>query len=104
MCPLLIFLFICGGVESIRPRGVRVELASFYNPADEFSCLDGSGTIPFIQVNDDYCDCDVKYLVFTFILYNFTLESDSFPRDQRRSPLRTSLSRYETKITKIFLS
>ncbi|XP_023321352.1 glucosidase 2 subunit beta [Eurytemora carolleeae] len=58
MCPLLIFLLICSGVESIRPRGVRVELASFYNPADEFSCLDGSGTIPFIQVNDDYCDCD----------------------------------------------
>ena len=62
MFPLLIILFICGGVESIRPRGVRVELASLYNPADEFSCLDGSGTIPFIQVNDDYCYCDVNII------------------------------------------
>ncbi len=27
----------------------------------EFELLaDGSGTIPFIQVNDDYCDCDVS--------------------------------------------
>jgi len=35
-----------------------VELASLYNPAADFNCFDGSGTIPFIQVNDDYCDCD----------------------------------------------
>ena len=43
---------------AIRPRGVRAELATFYNPASDFACLDGSGSVPFIQVNDDYCDCD----------------------------------------------
>ena len=47
-------------VGSSRPKGVRVELASFYNPGSDFKCLDGSNTIPFIQVNDDYCDCEVS--------------------------------------------
>lgn len=52
-------LTLCSvGVISIRPRGVRAELGNFYNPASDFSCLDGSGSVPFIQVNDDYCDCD----------------------------------------------
>lgn len=41
-----------------RPKGVRAELASLYNPNMDFKCLDGSNTVPFIQVNDDYCDCD----------------------------------------------
>lgn len=31
---------------------------AFYNPLKDFSCLDGSGTFVFQQVNDDYCDCD----------------------------------------------
>lgn len=31
--------------------------ASFYDPTRDFNCLDGSGTIPFAYVNDDYCDC-----------------------------------------------
>ena len=30
---------------------------SFYSPGRDFACLDGSATIPFNQVNDDYCDC-----------------------------------------------
>ena len=30
---------------------------SFYSPGRDFTCLDGSATIPFNQVNDDYCDC-----------------------------------------------
>jgi len=51
-------MFACLMVEGSRPRGVRPELGSFYNPASDFSCMDGSGSIPFIQVNDDYCDCD----------------------------------------------
>jgi len=56
---LLLLLVSCAGTGwSIRPRGVRPELASLYNPAADFVCLDGSATIPFIQVNDDYCDCD----------------------------------------------
>jgi len=55
---LCLVLVLGGGCLGIRPRGVRVELASLYNPGAEFSCFDGSGSIPFIQVNDDYCDCD----------------------------------------------
>lgn len=31
---------------------------SFYDPGKDFQCLDGSATIPFLLVNDDYCDCD----------------------------------------------
>jgi len=51
-------LVLVSVVVSTRPKGVRVELASFYNPSMDFKCLDGSNTIPFIQINDDYCDCD----------------------------------------------
>ena len=29
----------------------------FYDPSKDFTCLDGSRTIPFSSVNDDYCDC-----------------------------------------------
>ncbi|KAL7424783.1 hypothetical protein Q5752_000467 [Cryptotrichosporon argae] len=38
-------------------RGVDPAFASAYAPADTFTCLDGSATIPFQAVNDDYCDC-----------------------------------------------
>lgn len=37
--------------------GVAFEKLSFYNPAKDFTCLDGSRTIRFLSVNDDYCDC-----------------------------------------------
>ena len=30
---------------------------SFYVPGKDFTCLDGSVTVPFSYVNDDYCDC-----------------------------------------------
>ena len=30
----------------------------FYDPSKDFTCIDGSMSIPFIMVNDDYCDCD----------------------------------------------
>lgn len=29
----------------------------FYDESKPFTCLDGLATIPFDQVNDDYCDC-----------------------------------------------
>lgn len=34
-------------------------VASKYEPNDQkmFQCLDGSGTIPYEHLNDDYCDC-----------------------------------------------
>lgn len=43
--------------EVPRPRGVSLSRASLYNPEKDFKCFDGSLTIPFIQINDDYCDC-----------------------------------------------
>lgn len=38
--------------------GVIPERASLYDPKKPFTCLDGSKTIPFSQINDDYCDCN----------------------------------------------
>uniref|UniRef100_A0A0K8T5A3 Glucosidase 2 subunit beta n=1 Tax=Lygus hesperus TaxID=30085 RepID=A0A0K8T5A3_LYGHE len=40
------------------PRGVRPNVATFYDPSKDFVCFDGLVTIPFSQVNDDYCDCN----------------------------------------------
>lgn len=40
-----------------RPRGVSLSKASLYNPSKDFTCFDGTVTIPFSYVNDDYCDC-----------------------------------------------
>ncbi|XP_004632877.1 glucosidase 2 subunit beta [Octodon degus] len=44
-------------VEVKRPRGVPLTNHHFYDESKPFTCLDGSATIPFDQVNDDYCDC-----------------------------------------------
>ncbi|CAH1243629.1 PRKCSH [Branchiostoma lanceolatum] len=44
-------------VEILRPRGVSLLHKPFYDESKPFTCLDGSATIPFDQVNDDYCDC-----------------------------------------------
>jgi len=44
--------------KCIRPRGVRPELASMYNPGQDFKCFDASNVISFSKVNDDYCDCE----------------------------------------------
>ncbi|KAL7639446.1 UNVERIFIED_CONTAM: hypothetical protein RMT77_009947 [Armadillidium vulgare] len=41
----------------LRPRGVPVSKSSFYDPSKSFTCFDGSWTIPFNYINDDYCDC-----------------------------------------------
>jgi protein kinase C substrate 80K-H len=39
-------------------RGVNPEFESSYTGVGgTFTCLDGSRTIPFSRVNDDYCDC-----------------------------------------------
>ena len=46
--------------QAARPRGVRPELGSMYNPSSDFKCFDASNVIPFSQVNDDYCDCEVR--------------------------------------------
>ncbi|XP_043090822.1 glucosidase 2 subunit beta [Puntigrus tetrazona] len=44
-------------VEIQRPRGVPLTKKPFYEENKPFTCLDGSRTIPFDRVNDDYCDC-----------------------------------------------
>jgi hypothetical protein len=45
--------------SSTLPHGVHPDLANFYSrlSSGHFHCLDGTGTIPADQVNDDYCDC-----------------------------------------------
>uniref|UniRef100_A0A669BAX6 Glucosidase 2 subunit beta n=1 Tax=Oreochromis niloticus TaxID=8128 RepID=A0A669BAX6_ORENI len=52
---LLLKLF--SAVEVQRPRGVPLSKRQFYEEGKPFTCLDGSRTIPFDRVNDDYCDC-----------------------------------------------
>uniref|UniRef100_A0A673GXC6 Glucosidase 2 subunit beta n=1 Tax=Sinocyclocheilus rhinocerous TaxID=307959 RepID=A0A673GXC6_9TELE len=53
----LLFLSLGTPVEIQRPRGVPLTKKPFYEENKPFTCLDGSRTIPFDRVNDDYCDC-----------------------------------------------
>ena len=60
------YLFSISSVDGLggRPRGLRPELLAFYDPDasnGRFQCLDGSLTIKYLQVNDDYCDCPVNH-------------------------------------------
>ena len=50
-------LLCCTLAQAARPRGVRPELATMYNPGQAFKCFD---TVAFALVNDDYCDCEVS--------------------------------------------
>lgn len=57
-----VFLIICTFIiyahsDVPRPRGVSLSKASLYTPAKDFTCFDGTVTIPYHYVNDDYCDC-----------------------------------------------
>jgi len=58
---IFIFCAVLGKITSVtaaqQPRGVSLSRASLYNANVDFTCLDGSATIPFKYVNDDYCDC-----------------------------------------------
>ncbi|ENN75729.1 hypothetical protein HUJ04_006358 [Dendroctonus ponderosae] len=57
------FLLLCTYVAAVQKpelpkvRGISTSRVGFYDPELGFTCLDGSKTIPFTQVNDDYCDC-----------------------------------------------
>ncbi|KAF3846184.1 hypothetical protein F7725_003262 [Dissostichus mawsoni] len=56
----LLMLLLSVGVSAVevqRPRGVPLSKRQFYEEGKPFTCLDGSRTIPFDRVNDDYCDC-----------------------------------------------
>ena len=57
---LLILLFLAINCLWKIVEGFCLQVASLYNPGADFRCFDGSNTIPFIQVNDDYCDCEVR--------------------------------------------
>ncbi|XP_072104269.1 glucosidase 2 subunit beta isoform X2 [Mobula birostris] len=55
---LLLLLAVGASVVEVkRPRGVSLLNQQFYEENKPFTCLDGSKTIPFHEVNDDYCDC-----------------------------------------------
>ncbi|XP_029945310.1 glucosidase 2 subunit beta [Salarias fasciatus] len=57
-CFLLLLVVVgASSVEVQRPRGVPLSKRQFYEEGKPFTCLDGSRTIPFDRVNDDYCDC-----------------------------------------------
>lgn len=36
---------------------IKFSEAPLYDPERDFKCFDGSRTLPFSMVNDDYCDC-----------------------------------------------
>ncbi len=48
------------GGEGSTPRGVHPDLVHHYRDRNTFYCLDGQGSVPWNQVNDDYCDCEVQ--------------------------------------------
>lgn len=57
---LIVIIFFVSKIfssEVPRPRGVSLSRASLYPPDKDFTCFDGSKTISFTRVNDDYCDC-----------------------------------------------
>lgn len=50
--------FFCySSSDVLKPRGVSLLKAPLYQPASRFTCFDGSLSIPFTYINDDYCDC-----------------------------------------------
>ncbi|XP_072526677.1 glucosidase 2 subunit beta-like isoform X2 [Salminus brasiliensis] len=44
-------------IQTRRIRGVSMSYRRLYRERKSFLCMDGSRLIPFVQVNDDYCDC-----------------------------------------------
>jgi len=59
LTPLLLAALLgCVSADLALPRGVPPSRASLYAAADTFTCLDGTDTIGFHLINDDYCDCE----------------------------------------------
>ena len=57
MLNIVFGLIAVATVASASPRGVMVQHAALFEDIKQFTCLDGSATIPFSRVNDEYCDC-----------------------------------------------
>ena len=57
LCMCLIALCQLISVTCVEIRGLHPDKKQFYDPGKDFTCLDGSHTVPFSLVNDDYCDC-----------------------------------------------
>lgn len=53
----LVLVSLSNCVEVSRPRGVPLTKKVFYDPEKDFICIDGTTTMPFTYVNDDFCDC-----------------------------------------------
>ena len=51
---LMVAVGVHGGNEI---RGLSPDKKKLYKSGQDFTCLDGSSTMPFSLVNDDYCDC-----------------------------------------------
>ncbi|XP_014235343.1 glucosidase 2 subunit beta isoform X1 [Trichogramma pretiosum] len=49
---------VAGKVQQLRLRGIPLSKSTLYPSDRDFECLDGSRTISFLKVNDDYCDCE----------------------------------------------
>lgn len=55
---LLLLASLVLGFASAQIRGIDPTKAEKYSQSSgSFTCLDGSKTIPFDRVNDNYCDC-----------------------------------------------
>lgn len=51
------------GANKVVVRGVHPGREKYYNPEVDFTCFDGSDTIPYQLINDDYCDCKYVHIV-----------------------------------------
>lgn len=57
MLQQLLLVVLLGAASAQIPRGVDPKNAAKYRNGKQFTCLDGSKTIPSERVNDNYCDC-----------------------------------------------
>ena len=69
---VLVLIFSCFLRSEGALRGVHPGREKYYNPESDFTCLDGSDTIPYSLVNDDYCDCKYVFLHIPFVLLSST--------------------------------
>jgi len=65
---LLVFYLALLGASEAAIRGVHpANVRHYQDSGGDFTCIDGSDSIPFSLINDDYCDCkyvgQFKYLL-----------------------------------------